>query len=131
MWNISILTDYLPCTKKQFISRHSKHWTYNHNCYQDYSTDVCGQYCVYFYTNAIEDTDEIVCFHSQGRQGYPRFNEIIMQLNGLERLIANLKEIKDKIANGSGKTCINCCYCCCCSFYIKSVLKKAVLFIFF
>lgn len=31
-----------------------------------------------FYTNAIEDTDEIVCFHSQGRQGYPRFNEIIM-----------------------------------------------------
>lgn len=31
-----------------------------------------------FYTNAIEDTDEIGCFHSQGRQGYPRFNEIIM-----------------------------------------------------
>lgn len=31
-----------------------------------------------FYTNAIEDTDEIGCFHSQGREGYPRFNEIIM-----------------------------------------------------
>lgn len=33
---------------RQFISRHSRHWTYNHTCYQDYSTDVCGQYCVYF-----------------------------------------------------------------------------------
>lgn len=61
MWNISILTDYLPMYQeiRQFISRHSRHWTYNHNCYRDYSTDVCGQYCVYFYTNAIEDTDEL------------------------------------------------------------------------
>lgn len=66
-----------------------------------------------FYANAIEDTGErqIRCFHSQGRRGYLPFKEIIMQLNGLERLIANLKEIKDKLANVSGKICINCCYC--------------------
>lgn len=29
---------------RQFISRHVRHWTYNQNCFQDYSTDVCGHY---------------------------------------------------------------------------------------
>lgn len=33
---------------KEFMDRNGYHMTYNKNRYQDYNTNVCGEYCVYF-----------------------------------------------------------------------------------
>lgn len=33
---------------RDFIARHAQQWDYNRNRYQEYSTDICGQYCVYY-----------------------------------------------------------------------------------
>lgn len=33
---------------QDFIQRHAQQWTYNPYRYQDWNTDVCGQYCVYY-----------------------------------------------------------------------------------
>lgn len=118
---------------RTFIANETKHWTYNQNCYQGYSTDISGQYCVYFFTPTPSKTQASARFVVS----IPKDVEVIFpstrslcDYNGLERL-ANLKEIKDKLANVSGKISTNCCYCWICSFLILKNTKNLMLFIFF